>query len=59
MPYQVQELLVSPAVEKIISADLLYSGVNDESDTEVYTRFLYTLPFYLPIYRPIKEKQSS
>ncbi len=30
MPYNVKELLVLPAEEKIILADLLYSSVNEE-----------------------------
>lgn len=32
MPYNVKDLLVLPAEEKIIIADLLYSSVNEELD---------------------------
>lgn len=34
MLYNVKDLLVLPAEEKIILADLLYSSVNDESEGE-------------------------
>ncbi len=32
MPYRVKELLVLPAEEKIILADLLYNSLNEELD---------------------------
>ncbi len=34
MPYNIKELLVLPAEEKIALADLLYSSINDELDEE-------------------------
>ncbi len=37
MPYNVKELLVLPAEEKIILADLLYSSVNEELDEDKKT----------------------
>jgi hypothetical protein len=37
MPYNVKELLVLPAEEKIILADLLYSSVNEELEEDKKT----------------------
>ena len=34
MPYNIKDLLVLPAEEKIAIADLLYSSVNDELNEE-------------------------